>query len=102
HNWFYMGREKFAELLRMFEEVREPSYRGFWLYGTEGYGKSHLLAALVCHLVHAGERVVYIPDCRECVNDPVSYVRAAMLFAWADDDTMQEEITTLNTMEEIS
>ncbi|KAG0127522.1 hypothetical protein HOY82DRAFT_625038 [Tuber indicum] len=49
YNWVYMGCEKFAELLHRLEEVREsPQNSGFWLYGTRGYGKSHLLAALAC------------------------------------------------------
>jgi hypothetical protein len=72
-----------------------------WVYGTKGYGKSHLLAALVCYLAAQEVPVVYIPDCRECIKDLVAYVRAAMLFAWADDKTIQDEIITLNTEEKI-
>ncbi|KAG0128867.1 hypothetical protein HOY82DRAFT_611580 [Tuber indicum] len=102
HNWVYMGREKFAELLYKLKEVRESNQNsGFWLYGTRGYGKSHLLAALVCYLTARGERVVYIPDCRECVKDPVPYIKAAMLFAWGDDDDQRESIMLLATMEMI-
>jgi hypothetical protein len=88
----------FKELLRVLKEVRESSTRTTaWLYGTHGYGKSYLLAALVCYLVAQDERVVYIPDCRALLKDPVKYVRAVMLFAWADNITSQEEIITLNT-----
>ena len=47
-----------------------------------------------------GERVVYIPDCRECVKDPVPYIRAAMLFAWGDHE-LRERIMDLDTMEMI-
>ena len=72
-----------------------------WLYGTRGYGKSHLLAALVCYLAARDERVIYIPDCRMLLMNPVKYVRAAMLFAWADDITTQKETMTLNTKSEI-
>lgn len=97
--WMYSGREIFAELLHNLREVRESYQKsGFWLYGTRGYGKSHLLSALVCYLTAGGERVVYIPDCRECVKDPVPYIRAAMLFAWGDDD-QRESIMLLDTME---
>src|SRR4051812_37796737 len=61
-NWFYMGREKFVELLNKLRHVQQSrNKKGFWLYGTKGYGKSHLLAALVCHLVSQGERVICIP-----------------------------------------
>jgi hypothetical protein len=100
--WFYVGRERFTELLdsfRIVQQKRDPS--ALWVYGTEGYGKSYLLAALVCYLVARKERVVYIPDCRACINNPVGYVQAAMLFAWADDLTIQDEIITLDTWEMI-
>ena len=100
--WFYVGRERFTELLdsfRILQQKRDHSV--LWVYGTKGYGKSHLLAALVCYLVARKERVVYIPDCWKCIDNPVGYVRAAMLFAWADDPTIQDEIITLNTQEMI-
>jgi hypothetical protein len=102
NSWFYVGRETFMKLLGRLRYVQNaPDRTALWVYGTKGYGKSHLLAALVCYLAAQGERVVYIPDCRECVKRPVAYVRAAMLFAWADDKTMQDEIITLNTQGEI-
>jgi hypothetical protein len=100
--WPYMGRTKFKELLEKLVEVRKSrSYTIVWLYGTQGYGKSHLLAALVCYLAAQDERVVYIPDCQEWLRDPVGIIRIAMLFAWADDITTQKEIMTLNTEDEI-
>ena len=72
-----------------------------WFYGTQGYGKSHLLAALVCYSASQDERVVYIPGCQALLKDPVNYVLAAMLFAWANDITTQKEIMTLNSRKEI-
>jgi hypothetical protein len=80
--WDYMGREKFTELLDAINVLETTNWRGYLFYGTIGYGKSHLLAALACYLISAGKRVVYIPDCRECAWSPVSYFRAAMLLAW--------------------
>jgi hypothetical protein len=101
-NWFYVGREVFMKLLNRIRHMQKrPDCTALWVYGTKGYGKSHLLAALVCYLTARKERVIYIPDYRACVKSPVAYVRAAMLFAWADDKTIQDEITTLDTREEI-
>jgi len=101
-NWQYMGRTKFKELLQKVEDVRVSKvYNTTWLYGTPGYGKSHLLAALVCYLAAQDVRVVYIPDCGELLEDFIEYVRAAMLFAWADDITTQEEIMALKTEKDI-
>jgi hypothetical protein len=101
-NWQYVGRTKFKELVQEFKEVQESkNVFAVWLYGTQGYGKSHLLAALVCYLAAQDERVVYISDCRRLLDNPVRYFRAAMLFAWADDIATQEDIMALNTLEEI-
>jgi len=100
--WSYMGREKFAELVTLFNEVRRSTaYSALYVYGTRGYGKSHLLAALVCLLAAGKDRVVYIPDCRECFPNPVLYMKHAMLFAWADDESKQQDIIAMNTEKEI-
>jgi hypothetical protein len=81
-NWVYAGREMFKNLLEELKEVRDNNvYTSVWLYGTPGYGKSHLLAALVCYLAAQDERVVYIPDCWALLQDPVRYIQATMLFA---------------------
>jgi hypothetical protein len=99
--WPYVGRIMFRKLVKELKMVREGcTYSVVWLYGTQGYGKSHLLAVLVCYLAAQDERVVYIPDCREWLRDPVGYLKDAMLFAWTDDITTQE-IKTLITEDEI-
>src|SRR5438045_1253185 len=101
NKWSFVGREKFAKLVEDFEMVLEScQYTGLWVYGTEGYGKSHLLAVVVCYLIARGKRVVYIPDCRECLNEPLSYILPSMLFAWADDETMQRKIMELNSVDD--
>jgi hypothetical protein len=102
-NWQYAGRTKFKELLQEFRKVqRSENYTTLWLYGTQGYGKSHLLAALVCYLAAQKERVIYIPDCRSLLEGAVQYFRAAMLFAWADDTATQQAIMALKNLEEIN
>ena len=101
-NWFYMGREKFTELRERFERLRsDTTLSTLIIYGTRGYGKSHLLAALVCYLAAQKGKVVYIPDCREFMKEPVPYIIAAMLLAWADDNSKQQIIMTLDTQEKI-
>lgn len=102
--WNYMGREKFTELLGAVNQLETTSLKGYLFYGTIGYGKSHLLAALACYLIATGKRVVYLPDCRDCAWNPVTYIRAAMLLTWGgpDDSVIRESITALNTMKSIS
>ena len=93
----------FRKLLEELKMVRESgSYTAVWLHGTQGYGKSHLLAILVCYLAAQDERVVYIPDCPALLEDPVEYLQAIMLFAWADDIAIQKFIMTLNTLKKIN
>ena len=100
--WYYMGREKFAELRHTFESVRDDRRRiDLIVYGTRGYGKSHLLAALVCYWAAGDRKVIYIPNCRHFVKDSIRYMKSAMLFAWADDEREQQEIMALKTREEI-
>jgi hypothetical protein len=92
----------FRKLVEELKMVREsPTYTIVWLYGTQGYGKSHLLAVLACYLAAQDERVVYIPDCREWLRNPIGGIKKAMLFVWADEITAQEEIETLRTEAEI-
>ena len=100
--WPYAGRTMFETLVKNLKRVRKShQLTTVWLYGTRGYGKSHLMAALVCYLAAQDERVVYIPDCRALLKNPVEYVQAAMLFAWANDIPTQKEIMTLDTQKEI-
>jgi NACHT domain len=102
YKWSYVGRIMFRKLVEELKMVREsPTYTIVWLYGTQGYGKSHLLAVLACYLAAQDERVVYIPDCREWLRNPVGGIKKAMLFAWADEIIAQEEIETLRTEAEI-
>ncbi|KAN0085152.1 hypothetical protein V8E54_001619 [Elaphomyces granulatus] len=44
-------------------------------------------------------KVIYIPDCRELMKDPVSYVIAAMLFAW---ERNQRRVMALKALEDIN
>jgi hypothetical protein len=57
------------------------------VYGTDGYGKFHILAALACLLVRQKETVVYLPDCRAMLREPLEYLRNALLFAFADSSS---------------
>jgi hypothetical protein len=95
-DWSYAGREKFTELLDMASSLKGSFQSGCWLYGTIGYGKSHLLAAITCYLTVAGKRVVYIPDCRSC-----ACFQSAMLLTWVDDDNMWQRILRLESMEDV-
>jgi hypothetical protein len=57
-----------------------------------GYGKSHLLAALVCLLIKEGKRVVYIPDCGALVMKPILTLRAALFPVFYGEPKIIEKI----------
>jgi Cdc6-like AAA superfamily ATPase len=93
----YMGRRTLQRLeKRIQEENFQKSYQDLYVYGTSGSGKSHILAALVCRLIHKGERVLYIPDCESFLKDPFRVIRTALLFAFYDSTpTNLRSITNL-------
>jgi hypothetical protein len=63
--------------------------RAIYVYGTIGYGKSHILAALACLLIRRGHRVLYFPDCRAACASWLDYLQRALLFAFRDTETRQ-------------
>ena len=82
----YMGRSKFRELEKRIQNQHFlDANESLFLYGTSGSGKSHLLAALVYHLVRQGKRVFYIPDCSSLLLDPAHAIWAALTFAFYYD-----------------
>ena len=98
----YMGRSLFQDLLTA---VADPSFLDgsttLYLCGPSGTGKSHLLAALVCHLVREGERVVFIPDCSALLTDLRGVIRKALLFAFHDNPYLRDEINLANDMDDL-
>lgn len=51
-----MGREEFARVLHKIEDLKIPlGYSKFHIYGSIGYGKSHILAAMACLLFQQGK-----------------------------------------------
>lgn len=80
--------------------VRKKSNTTF-IYGTIGWGKSHLLAAMVCLLMRKGRKVVYLPDCKAMLRDPVDYFRSALLLTYAAQPTVQAQVVELLTIEDV-
>ena len=98
----YMGRSLFQDLLAAVEDTDFlDGTTTLYLYGPAGTGKSHLLAALVCHLVRQGERVVFIPDCNALLTDLKGVIRDALLFAFHGDPHLCDEITRANDVDDL-
>jgi hypothetical protein len=100
--FWYMGRKVFDDVLNTIKELKiGDGYKRFFIYGTMGYGKSYILATIVCFLLRTGKRVVYLPDCRDLANDPVDYVKSALYLAYADKSAKISEIHACETLDEI-
>lgn len=93
----FMGREKFGEVRAGVERMLEENWNALYLYGTFGYGKSHVLAALACYLIRQGEQVVYLPDCRAMLQGFVAYTKAALLLTFANSAKLQEKVEELRS-----
>jgi hypothetical protein len=79
----FSGREKFAELHAAVNKLDKTCPR-LLLYGTSGYGKSHLLAAEAVAQMTPGEkqkRIVYLPDCKQMLTAPATYMKSALRLA---------------------
>jgi hypothetical protein len=99
----FIGREHFAKLWNAWLKIKSYiRYRqAIYVYGTMGYGKSHLLAALACLLVRQGERVVYLPDCRKMLSSPIPYLQKAFLFAFQDNDGYVNSVLECQTYNDL-
>src|SRR5947207_10133102 len=57
--FMYMGRKKFVNVLDTINGLKRGcGFMDCFIYGTIGYGKSHILATIVCFLLRTGKRVV--------------------------------------------
>jgi len=98
----YMGRKEFRNVLKTINQFRSGTgYMKLFVYGTVGYGKSHILSAIACSLIQKGKRVVYLPDCRQLSVDPEDYVKSALFLAYHDNDAKINEINSCENFEDI-
>ena len=97
----YMGRERFRELWAGFSKMQNDGWDRLYLYGTAGYGKSHMLAALACLLIKQQKGVVYLPDCRAMLSGFVPYIKMALLLTFGDSPKRQKMVEALKTEKDI-
>ncbi|KAF8541845.1 hypothetical protein BDD12DRAFT_979387 [Trichophaea hybrida] len=104
----YQGRKAFKEVLHRVKSMRISGgngYKELYIQGTMGYGKSHLICALVCYLMKIGERVIYAPDCKSLTADPFKYMRDAFRLAFADSPQivqMLNQCLDMNALERLA
>jgi ABC-type phosphate/phosphonate transport system ATPase subunit len=97
----YMGRSKFEEIIRSMKAGPfVNTHERIYLYGSSGFGKSHMLAALAFKLICDEKQVVYIPDCGNLVWDLENALREALSFAFYNSPLAQD-IQSARTVEDL-
>ena len=85
----------------------EAQFAKLLVYGTPGWGKSHMLAAAAAVLRsdffegRSVVRLVYLPDCGQLRQDPLSYMQKALLLAFADDEPMMADILRCDSVDRL-
>ena len=86
-NFEFMGRVVLPQLMNTIEKAIESKETlPINVYGTRGYGKSHIIAAVVVLLMKkkGGLPVLFLPQVRDMADsDPLPYLRAAALLTFA-------------------
>ena len=101
----FMGRECFNQVWKTFRIVENNprQCQAIYLFRGKGLGKSHILAALMCLLVRKGTQVVYLPDCRAWLFNPLIYLRNALVFAFIHSEvSLHEEILDCENLESLA
>ena len=96
----YMGREPFTQIES--EILKVVDARTLNVYGTKGYGKSHIIAAVVLKLMQdSSKRVVFLPHARDLAKAPAPYLKQALSLAFARDEEKLEEIAGLDEVAQL-
>lgn len=79
------------------------SYMGRECFSLVWKINSHILAALACLLVRRGTQVVYLPDCRAWLFDPLRYLQNALVFAFVNSKrSFREEVLDCENLESLA
>lgn len=115
----FMGRSKMTELLSTIRGLRtalpqyastthpEAHFMKLLIYGTPGWGKSYMMAAAAVILrrdffdQQTPLRVVYLPDCGQLREDPINYMKTALLLAFAENLSFMKQIHLCSTVEQL-
>lgn len=100
----YYGRET---LRVIYDEVialdLRAGYSIYYLHGSLGFGKSHMLAALVLALFKEKRKVVFLPDCRALARSFLATLKdgLALTYAYLDDKEALRDCLRCSTATEL-
>lgn len=97
----FMGRTTISQVLSEIEKI--STMKTINIYGTKGYGKSHIIAAVVVKLMQENSRqIIFLPNAHDLAKAPVPYLKQALLVAFARDEEKSKEVAELKTVQELS
>lgn len=91
----YMGRARFKGVYEATVGLFGSDKNALLVYGTKGYGKSHIIAAVALALLLEERRVVYIADAVHIVRHATA-LRDAAAVAFHDCPYVLEKLARLN------
>lgn len=98
----FIGRRKFKNVLDIINKLRNNyGFMQMFIYGTMGYGKSHILSAIACYLIRIKKHVVFLPDCRALSLEPVNYIKSALFLTYVDNLKEINRISSCKTLNDI-
>jgi hypothetical protein len=56
---------------------------------------------MVCLLMRKGRKVVFLPDCKALLREPVDYFRSALLLTFAAEPSIQPQVANLCSLEDV-
>lgn len=72
------------------------------IYGTKGYGKSHIIAAIVVQMMKENWKpVVFLPHAGDLAATPMSYLQGALALAFVRDADSLDQIARCDSVEQL-
>lgn len=100
----YMGRSVLPKLCEEIErQTTQDKILPINVYGTKGYGKSHIIAATVLLMIkEKKQRVLFLPQARDmAAKGTTEYLRRAALLTFADDDNITSDLLDCATSDDL-
>lgn len=96
----FMGRVSLPTIYAEIEKVAMTKRVN--IYGTKGYGKSHIIAAIVAQMMKDNRNpVVFLPHAGDLAATPVTYLQGALALAFARNAESLDQIARCDSVDQL-
>jgi hypothetical protein len=96
----FMGRVSLPTIHAEIERVSKTKRVN--IYGTKGYGKSHIIAAIVAQMMKDNRNpVVFLPHAGDLTATPMTYLQGALALAFARDAKLLDQIARCDSVDQL-